>query len=179
MSHDSIRNKNLVQFPDGGMMLFCETSCSNVTSWDGKRCWDICLFHPQGSLFYTKETLKQEQENYVNNQLETLRKWNKESYERGWAKNYEEPTLESYDYGGTVFPCGSKIKHGRAFFSGRKTVKAEEFFGSWDAPKRITFSCCDKDYKTTYEETFDILRADLDECYKDALKKGTVYIGIH
>lgn len=182
MSHDSLRNKNLVQFPDGKMLLFCEISCSNVTGWDGKRVWDRHLMHPKDSLFYTKETLKQAQVEYVDKQLEWLKAYNKERVEHGYAKEYEEPTLDSYDYCGTVFPGGSRIRNGKAFFSGRCPQKAEEFFSGWDAPKTITFSCYDKDFHRTYEETFDILRADLDECYTDAIKANSpmdVYISIH
>lgn len=179
MSHDSLRNKALVQFPDGKLMLMCEVSCSNVRDWRGKRCWDKAVVHPNGTLFYTKETLKIAQREYVERQLEWLRNYNRESVERGWAEKYEEPTLDSYDYCGTVFPGGSRIKNGKAFYGGRPQ-KAEEYFGYWDAPKRITFSSYDKDFNKTYEETYDILRSDLDECYKDALNVNkNVYISIH
>lgn len=182
MSHDSIRNKKLVQFPNGKMMLFAEVSCSNVTGWDGKRVWDKHLFHPKGSLFFTKESLKEAQNKYVEKQLDWLRSYGKERVEKGWSTTYEEPTLDSYDYCGTVFPGGGRIRNGKAFFSGRCPQKTEEFFSGWDAPKTITFSCYDKDFHRTYEETFDILRADLDECYTDAIKANSpidVYISIH
>lgn len=178
MSHDSIRNKALVQFPNGKMMLLCEVSCSNVTDWNGKRCWDKCLIHPKETLYWTKESLKKEQTDYVERQLSWLRDFRMEEVKRGYAQKYEEPTLDSYDYCGTVFPGGSRIRNGKAFYGGRP-VAAEEYFSRWDAPKRIEFNSCDKDLKTTYRESFDILRADLDECYQDAKKYGQVYIGIH
>lgn len=178
MSHDSLRNKALVEFPDGKLLLLCEVSSSNVTDWRGKRCWDKCLIHPKGTLYWTKESLKKEQTDYVERQLSWLRDFNKEWYKKGYVDHYEEPTLDSYDYAGTVYPGGSKIRNGRAFYGGR-SQKAEEYFANWGAPKRIEFSCYDKDMHTTYRESFDILRADLDDCYKDAMQHGKVYISLY
>ena len=179
MSHDSLRNKQLVEFPDGKLLLFCEVSDSSIRGWNNKRVWERCLIHPKGTLFYTKETLKQEQTDYVNRQLEWLRSFHKQQVEQGWENEYVEPTLESYDYGGTVFPGGSKIKNGRAFYSGVHTIKAEEFFAQWDSPRRIIFSAYDKDFKCIYNVDYDILASDVDECYQDALKANKkVYIDI-
>ena len=179
MSHDSIRNKRLVEFPDGKLMLFCEVSCSNVTDWNGKRVWDKHLMHPKGTLFYTKETLKKEQADYVEHQLAWLRDFYMEEVKRGYREKYEEPTLDSYDIGGTVFPSGSRIRNGKAFFSGRSTIKAEEFFGQWGAPRKIEFTAYDKDFNCIYKNEYDILAADVDEAYQDALKvKNQVYIGL-
>lgn len=178
MSYDSLRNKALVEFPDGKLMLFCEVSASNVTDWKGKRVWDKCLVHPTGTLYYTKETLKEEQVNYVNRQLENMRNFSLYEVAHGYAKEYVETTVESYDYNGTRFPSGCRIKDGRAFYGG-KPKKAEEFFGKCGAPKRIIFSAYDKDFKCIYRESYDILRADLDECYQDALKEnGCIYIDV-
>jgi len=180
MSYDSIRNKRLVEFPNGKLMLFCEVSSSNVRDSFGKRCWDVCLDHPKDSLYYTKESIKERQDDYVQKQLDLCRDFRKEEVNRGYAEEYIEPTLSSYDFYGTVFPGGSRIKNGKAFYSARKTIKAEEFFGKWDAPKRITFKCYDNDFNILYDETFDILRADLDDCYHDAQKEHkNVYIKIH
>lgn len=176
MSYDSFKNKALVQFPNGKMMLFAEVSASNVTDWNGKRCWDKCMFHPEGTLYYTKETLKAEQTKYVEEQLQHLREFSKFEVEKGYAEKYEEPTLESINYCGTVWPSGRKIKHGKAFFGGRPK-SSEEFFGKWDSPRRITFVAYNKD-DVVYRETFDILREDLDDCYAEAMKYGKVYIDI-
>lgn len=179
MSHDSLRNKALVAFPNGKMLLMCEVSCSNVTDAYGKRVWDKHLVHPKDTLFYTKESLKKAQTDYVEGQLSWLRDFHMEEVKRGYREKYEEPTLDSYDYCGTVFPGGSRIRNGRAFYGGRP-MKAEEYFASWDVPKRIRFSAYDKDNKRVYEESYDILRYDLDECYKDALREhGQVYISLY
>ena len=178
MSHDSLRNKHLVVFPNGKMMLFCEISDSSIRDWKGRRVWDKCLFHPKGTLYYTKESLKQAQTEYVDRQLQLMRDFNKKEVEWGYAKEYKEPTLDSYDYGGTVFPGGSRIRNGKAFYGGRP-IKAEEFFGRWDAPKRIQFTAYDKDMKCIYNESVDILKADLDDYYHDALEANkTVYIDV-
>lgn len=177
MSHDSLRNKSLVLFPNGKLMLLCEVSDSSVRDWRGKRCWDKCLIHPKDTLFYTKESLKAAQTEYVERQLQLMREHARFEVEHGWATEYVEPTLDSHDYGGTVFPGGSRIRNGKAFYGGRP-IKAEEYFPKWDAPKRIKFSVYGKGTSVAYEESFDILRADLDECYKDAQKHGHVYISI-
>lgn len=178
MSYDSIRNKALVEFPDGKLMLFYEVSCSNVTDAYGKRCWDKALMHPKGTLFYTKETLKQAQTEYVETQLKLMRDFSKFEVKNGWAKEYKEPTLDSYDYNGTRFPGGCRIRNGKSFYGGRPK-KAEEFFGKWDAPSRIVLTAYDKDFNCIYNEAVDILKADLDEYYHDALKEHKqVYIGV-
>lgn len=179
MSHDSLRNKRLVEFPNGKLMLFCEVSDSSVRDWRGKRCWNKALFHPKGTLFYTKDTLKAAQAEYVERQLNLMREHAKFEVEHGWATEYVEPTLDSYDYGGTVFPGGSRIRNGKAFYGGRP-IKAEDFFSRWDAPKRIEFSAYDKDFKCIYKVATDILKADLDDYYQDALNanKANVYISI-
>ena len=180
MSHDSIRNKRLVEFPNGKLMLLCEVSCSNVTDWRGKRCWDKHLIHPEGTLYYTKDTLKQAQTEYVERQLELMRNFSKHEVEHGWATEYREPTLDSYDYYGTVFPGGSRIRNGKSFYGGRP-IKAEEFFSRWDSPKRIEFTAYDKDFHCIYRVATDILKANLDDYYHDALNanKSAVYISIH
>ena len=177
MSYNSIRNKALVEFPNGKLMLLCEISDSSTRDLSGRRVWDKGMFHPKGTLFFTKESLKQEQSDYVERQFSNMREMNRLEVERGYASEYIEPSLDSYDYNGTRWPGGSRIRNGKAFFSGRP-IKAEEYFRRWDAPRRIHITAYDKD-KKTYEDTFDILRADLDECYQDALAKGNVYIGIH
>lgn len=179
MSYTSIRNKRLVEFPNGKLMLLCETSDNNVRDWRGRRCWSKWIMHPKGSLFWTKESLQKEREDYVARQFELLREFNRYEIELGYATEKVEPTLESYDYCGTVWPGGSKIKNGRAFYGGRP-IKAEDYFATWEAPKRIRLSTTDKDFNTTWEETYDILREDLDECYVDALNEhGQVWIGIN
>ena len=178
MSHDSYRNKHLLKFSDGRLMLLAEVSCSNVTDWRGRRCWDWVLFHPKDSLFYTKETLKARQTEYVNNQLDSLRDYSKRQVERGWAKEYEEPTVESYDYNGTVFPGGSRIKNGRAFFGGRPE-KAEEFFAQWENPDEITFKTYDKNGSTDASAKYSITRNDLDFLYAEFMEEnGPCYVGI-
>ena len=172
MSHDSYRNKKLVEFPNGKMMLLCEVSCSNVSDAYGRRVWDWALHHPKDTLYYTKETLAQQREDYVKNQLEMLRSFNQWEIENGFATEVKEPTLESYDYYGTVYPGGSRVKNGKAFYGGRP-IKAQEFFEKWDSPKRITFICYDSHtFERTYEETYDLVRADLDDCYKDAIEQN-------
>ena len=177
MSHDSIRNKALVQFEDGRLMLLCEVSCSNVYRWDGKRVWDKCLVHPDNTLFYTKESLKKAQTDYVEKQLKWLRDFNKEWYDKGYVDHYEEPTVESPDYCGTVFPGGSRVRNGRAFYGGR-SIPAEEYFSKWDCAKRIEFSVTDRNMKTIYSKTYDLREPNLDEKYREACKHGHVYIGI-
>lgn len=177
MGHDSIRNKKLVIFPDGKMMLFCEVSDSRTFDWKGKRVWDKCLIHPKGTLYYTKDSLKAKQAEYVDHQLEMLREHSRFEVEHGWSKEYVEPTLDSYDYNGTVFPGGSRIRNGKSFYGGRP-VRAEEYFREWDSIKSITFGLYEGgDYKRI--DTYDILRADLDECYQDILRDyGSVSISV-
>ena len=167
MSYDSIRNKKLVEFPNGKLMLICEISSSNVRDAQGKRCWDKFLIHDKGSLFFTKDSLKKKQNDYVEQQFKMRRTHNEEARERGYVDDITEPSLESYDFFGTVFPGGSKVKNGKAFYSGRKTIKAEEYFAEFDSPRRIRFTAYDGNFKRIYEDSYDILRADLDECYRD------------
>ena len=177
MSHDSIRNKKLVIFPDGKLMLFCEVSDSRTYDLRGRRCWDKTLIHPKDSLFYTKETLKATQKKYVDEQLQMMRDHSKWEVEKGYAKEYVEPTVDSYDYNGTRWPSGCRIKNGRAFYGG-KPIKAEDYFSKWDAIKHITFGRYE-DGKYKVIDTYDILRADLEECYQDILRDyGTVYIDV-
>lgn len=174
MSHDSLRNKALVQFPDGKMLLLCEVSCSNVTGWDGKRCWDGIVVHPDDSLFFTKETLKQKQNDYVDEQLQLLRDFNKSEVENGWATEYKEPTLESYDYCGTVYPGGSKIKNGKAFYGGRPKA-IDEYSNEWNSVKRIKLTVYEKGMKTAFDESYSINDPELDAHYRKAKELGTVY----
>jgi hypothetical protein len=178
MGYDSIRNKALVEFPNGKLMLLCEISDSRTFDCHGRRCWDRTLFHPKGTLFYTKETLKAEQTAYVEKQINNMREFNKLEVERGYATEYIEPTIESYDYNGTRWPGGCRIKNGRAFFGGRP-IKAEEYFARWDSPKRFSFGLW-QGMKYYPLETIDILNAGLDDYYKELLKeKGDVSIRIH
>lgn len=179
MSHDSIRNKNLLKFSDGRLMLIAQVSCSNVTDWKGNRCWDWTLFHPEGSLFFTEETLKARQTEYVEHQLSMLRDHSEWEVKNGFAQAYVEPSIESYDYCGTVWPGGSRIKNGRAFYGGRPT-KAEDFFAEWGNPEEITFETWDKDMNTVAKATYNILRNDLDALYEEFQKEnGKCYIGIN
>lgn len=177
MSHDSIRNKALVQFKDGKLLLICEVSSSNVYNLDGKRVWEKAIVHPEGTLFYTKESLKKAQQEYVDRQMSLLRAFNKEWYEKGHTDHYEEPTIDSPDYCGTVYPSGSKVRHGRAFYGGKR-IPAEEYFARWDSAKRVEFSVTDKNYKTIYSETCNLTQPDLDERYRVANKYGRVWIGV-
>lgn len=174
MSHDSLRNKALVQFPDGKILLLCEVSCSNVTGWDGKRCWDGIVVHPDDSIFFTKETLKQTQDEYVSNQLQWLRDFNKHEVENGWATEYVEPTLESYDYCGTVYPGGSKIKNGKAFYGGR-AKEINEYLHDWNSVKGIRLTVYEKGMKTVFDETYKIDDPELDAHYRKAKELGKVY----
>lgn len=179
MSYDSYRNKHLLEFEDGRLMLIAEVSCSNVRDWNGKRCWDWVLFHPEGSLFYTKETLKARQKEYVEEQLDMLRNFARYEVENGWAKEYVEPTVDSCNYYGTVWPNGRKVKDGRAFFGG-KPVNAEEFVSHWGNPKRIKFVTYDKDMRVKTTESHDMLTNDLDALYFTFERlNGKCYIGIN
>ena len=177
MGYDSIRNKKLIVFPDGKLMLFAEISDSRTYDWRGRRCWSKTLFHPKDSLFFTTEALKATQKAYVEHQLKMMRDHSKWEVEHGYAKEYVEPTVESHDYNGTRWPSGCRIKNGRAFYGG-KPIKAEDYFGKYGAIKRITFGRYEGiEYKVI--DTYDILRADLDECYQDMLRDyGTVYIDV-
>lgn len=87
MSYDSLRNKHLLKFPDGRLMLIAEISDSRTFDWRGRRCWDWTLFHPEGSLFYTPEQLKECQRHYVEHQLELMREHSKWEVENGFARN--------------------------------------------------------------------------------------------
>jgi hypothetical protein len=179
MSYDSYRNKHLLQFDDGKLMLIAEVSCNNVRDWKGRRVWDWVLFHPEGSLFYTKETLKTRSKEYVEEQLQLMRDFSRHEVETGWAKEYVEPTVNSDNYYGTRWPSGKKIKDGRAFFGGRPT-SAEEFVSVWGNPERITFETCDKDWKTIAKETYNIMRKDIDSLYAEFVEaNGKCYIGIN
>ena len=179
MSHYSFRNKHLVLFPNGKLMLLCEVSDSCIRNWNNKRVWDKCLIHPKDSLYYTKETLKAEQDKYVEHQLQWLRDFHRDEVEKGYAREYVEPTLESHDYGGNVYPGGSRIKNGKSFY-GYRPERAEDFFARWDAPKSINLSTTDKDFNTTWKETYNIQRADLDDIYAEVQKAhGKVWIGIN
>lgn len=179
MGYDSLRNKEVVKFPNGKLMLFAEVSDSRTFDCRGRRCWDRILVHPKGTLFWTKESLKEKQEEYVKEQLEALRNFSKWEVENGWAKEYKEPTLDSYNYAGTVYPGGSRVKNGRSFYSARKTIDAAEYFGRWNSPRRIIFTAYDKDFKVIYKNDYDILAVDVDEAYQDALAENkSVYISL-
>ena len=179
MSYDSYRNKRLLRFPDGRLMLLAQQSESNVTDWRGRRIWDWVLFHPEGSLFFTTETLKSKQTEYVERQLSMLRDHSEWEVKNGFAQAYVEPSIESHDYFGTVWPGGNRIKNGRAFFGGRPT-KAEDFFAEWGNPEKITFETWDKDMNTVAKATYNILRNDLDALYEEFQEKnGKCYIGIN
>ena len=174
MSHYSFRNKNLVEFPNGKLMLFCEVSDSSLRGDRGERVWSKHIMHPDGSLFYTKDTLKAAQTDYVEKQLRLLKEHRQWEVEKGYAAEYVEPSLDSYDTNGTVFPGGSRIRNGKSFYSGRPK-KAEEFFAKWDAPRWVILS----NHNNSFNERYDILAADLDEWYQDAVRQcGTVYLGV-
>lgn len=177
MSYTSVRNKQLIEFPDGKLMLLSECSDNNVRDERGQRCWDMSLWHPKGTLFFTKETLKQERENYVEHQFELLRDFSRLEVERGWAQEYKEPTLDSIDYNGTVWPGGRKIKNGRAFFGGNPK-RIEDYSREYNAARRIIFDVCDDHYNTLFREDYKLTDEDLDERYNEAMKKGKVFIGI-
>ena len=178
MGYDSLRNKEVVKFPNGKMLIFAEVSDSRTFDWRGRRCWDRVLIHPKGTLFYTKETLKQEQKEYVEKNFEWLRDFNKSQVEKGWATEYVEPTLDDINYAGTVFPSGRKIKDGRSFYSCRKTIDAAEYFSRHS--QRIVFTAYDKDFHEIYRNDYDILAVDVDEAYQDALRENPkgVYIKV-
>lgn len=179
MSYDSYRNKNLLLFPEGKLMLIAEVSCSNVTDWRGRRVWDWVLFHPEGTLFYTKESLKARQTEYVEEQLKLMRSHRKFEIENGFVSEYVEPTEESINYFGTVFPTGRKIKDGRSFYGGRPK-KAETFVAEWGNPESISFEAFDKDMKTIDKATYNIMRKDLDALYNDFVEEnGKCYIDIN
>ena len=174
MSYYSFRNKSLVEFPNGKLMLFCEVSDSSLRGDRGERVWSKHIMHPKGSLFYTKETLKAAQTDYVETQLKKLREFRHYDVEKGYATEYVEPTLDSYDCYGNVYPGGSRIRNGKSFYGGRPK-KAEEFFAKWDAPRWVLLS----NYNNSFNERYDILAVDLDEWYQDAVKKyKTVYLGV-
>ena len=168
MGYDSLRNKEIVKFPNGKMLFFAEISDSRTFDYRGRRCWDKILVHPKGTLFYTKESLKAEQEKYVEEQLKALRDFSKYEVENGWATEYKEPTLDSINYAGTVFPSGRKIRNGKAFYSCGKTIDAAEYFGK--NSHRIVFTAYDKDFKEIYRNEYDLLNVDVDEAYQDALE---------
>lgn len=174
MGYDSLRNKNLVRFTDGRMLLLAEISDSRTFDWRNRRVWNWTLFHLNGTLFFTEESLKETQKNYVERQLQSLRDSRRREVETGWATEYIEPTIEDHDYNGTRFPGGSRIKNGRAFYGG-KPQNAEEFFAQWASPKKIHLSNSDG----SYSEYYSLTDPDLDEIYKAAQAKyKTVYIGI-
>lgn len=177
MGYDSLRNKEVVKFPNGKMLFFAEISDSRTFDYRGRRCWDRILIHPKGSLFYTKESLKEEQKKYVEDNLKSLREFSKYEVEHGWTKEYKEPTLDSINYAGTVFPSGRRIKHGKAFYSCGKTIDAAEYFGRYSSPRTIIFTAYDKDFKEIYRNDYDLLAVDVDEAYKDALEvNNQIYI---
>ena len=179
MGYDSLRNKEVVKFPNGKMMMFAEVSDSRTFDCRGRRCWDRILIHPKGTLFWTKESLKKEQQDYVERNLESLREFSKYEVANGWAKEYHEPTLDDCNYAGTVFPGGRKIRNGKSFYSARKTIDAAEYFGRWNSPRRIIFTAYDKDFKEIYRNDYDILAVDVDDAYEDALRENkSVYIGL-
>lgn len=179
MSYDSVRNKKLLKFSDGRLMLIAQVSASNVTDWRGRRCWDWVLFHPEDSLFFTKETLKAKQTEYVERQLELMREHSSFEVEHGFAKEYVEPSIESYDYYGTRWPGGCRIKNGRAFYGGMPT-KVEDFIKVWGNPETITFETWDKDMHTVAKATYNILRNDLEALYEEFQEEnGKCYIGIN
>lgn len=169
MSHDSVKDKELVGFPDGRMMLFCKISDSSLRDAYGKRVWTVCIIHPDDSLFWTKETLKQKQTEYVEKQLENLKAFNLYEYKNGYAKEYKEPTLDSYDFNGTVFPGGSRIRNGKAFYGGRP-MNAAEYFERWETPKGLVFKTYDKDFHLVNEEWHDILEDNIDDLYVEYKK---------
>ena len=178
MGYDSIRNKALVEFPNGKLMLFAEVSDSRTYDCRGRRIWDMTLFHPKESLFYTKESLKARQKEYVDRQLEMLREFSRNEVEQGYAKEYVEPDVNSYDYYGTRWPSGCRVKNGRAFYGG-KPIKAEEYFGNWKSPKRISFGLY-KELKYYPLESMDILNAGIDDYYKELVNQyGGVILSIH
>ena len=177
MSYDSFRNKELVEFPNGKMLFFAEVSNSRTFDCRGRRCWDKILIHPDGTLFYTKESLEKAQKEYVERNLQNLRDFNKYEIENGWAKEYKEPTIEDCNYAGTVFPGGRKIKNGKSFYSYRKTIDAAEYFSNHS--QRIVFTAYDKDFHEVYRNDYDLLAVDVDEAYQDALRENkTVYIDV-
>lgn len=179
MGYDSLRNKEVVEFPNGKLMFFAEISDSRTFDHRGKRVWDRILIHPKGTLFYTKESLKKEQTEYVERNLERLRQFSRYQVETGWEKEYHEPTLDDINYYGTVFPSGRKIRNGKSFYSAGKTIDAAEYFGRYGSPRRIIFTAYDKDFKETYRNDYDILAVDVDEAYEDALTENkTVYISL-
>lgn len=179
MGYDSLRNKEVVKFPNGKLMMFAEISDSRTFDMNGKRIWTRILVHPDGTLFYTKESLKEAQTEYVERNLERLREFSREEVKGGWAKEYHEPTLDDCNFAGTVFPGGRKIRNGKSFYSAGKTIDAAEYFGRYDSPRRIIFTAYGKDFKETYRNDYDILAVDVDEAYEDALKENkTVYISL-
>lgn len=179
MGYDSLRNKEVVKFPNGKLMMFAEVSDSRTFDCRGRRCWDRILIHPKGTLFWTKESLKKEQEEYVERNLESLREFSRYEVANGWAKEYHEPTLDDCNYAGTVFPGGRKIRNGKSFYSARKTIDAAEYFGRWNSPRCIIFTAYDKDFKEIYRNDYDILAVDVDEAYEDALRENkSVYISL-
>lgn len=179
MGYDSLRNKEVVKFPNGKMLFFAEVSDSRTFDCRGRRCWDRVLIHPKGTLFYTKESLEKEQKEYVERNLESLREFSRYEVKNGYAKEYKEPTLDDTNYAGTVFPGGRKIKDGRSFYSCRKTIDAAEYFGRWNSPKRVVFTAYNKDFKEIYRNDYDLLAVDVDEAYQDALRENkTVYIDV-
>ncbi|SFU37520.1 hypothetical protein [Butyrivibrio sp. INlla21] len=179
MGYDSLRNKEVVKFPNGKLMMFAEISDSRTFDDRGRRIWTKILVHPDGTLFYTKESLKKTQTEYVERNLKKLREFSRNEIATGWAKEYHEPTLDDDNFAGTVFPGGRKIRNGKAFYSARKTIDAAEYFGRYDSPRRIIFTAYDKDFNETYRNDYDILAVDVDEAYEDALKENkTVYISL-
>lgn len=180
MGYDSLRKKEVVRFPNGKMMFFAEVSDSRTFDWRGRRVWDRIIVHPEGTLFYTDETLKEEQTKYVEDNLKSLREFNHHQVDTGWADKYIEPTVDDINYAGTVFPTGRKIRDGRAFYSCRNTIDAAEYFSRWDSPRTITFTVYGEGFKEIYKNSYDILAVDVDEAYQDALDVSkSVYLSFH
>ncbi len=174
MSYDSYRNKNLVKFSNGRILLLAEYSDSRSFDEYNRRVWNWHVFHPIGHLFFTEKSLKDFQKKYVEHQLEMKREFRKYEVEKGYAAKYIEPTIDDHDYNGTRYPSGSRIKDGRAFYGG-KPKNAEEFFSRWGSPRKIHLSNKDN----SYSEYYDLTNPELDSIYKDAIEKyGTVYIGV-
>ena len=186
MGYDSLRNKEVIKFPNGKMLFFAEVSDSRTFDYRNRRIWDKILIHPKGTLFYTKESLKAEQDRYVEEQFKLLSEFSKHAVESGWTEEYREPTLDDINYYGTVFPSGRRVRHGKSFYSCGKTIDAAEYFGKvkekYYGPMipMITFKVYGKDFKEIYKNDYDILAVDVDEAYQDALQvSNNVYLSFN
>ena len=174
MSHISYKKKCFLRLPDNKVFPLSLYSDSSLTSVKYDRYgrkhvynpkhWCVNVLDKNEGMVVDIDKFNELAEQKYNESMEYLDEFNQK-----YCNGNEPPNKNSYNYFGTVYPSGSKMKDMKSFYSTKNLIDVEEFLRTHTF--RIRVSCYDKKtYNTIDGESFYI------ETIEDILKANDKFL---